>query len=972
MASPLLPTVPNSPLIDRNNVSEYARLPNGPCNYTSLSAGIRCGCRRFWDKANGASNIPGNGPSLAGICHCDHHACFHFHDHERSPQKGRILSDASATGSVTRKAPVNPDSLTPRADVQERVASPDLDQMIDANLPDTLHWSRYMNSGESLGSLPAIPSQCLLPSDTSRASSQARYTRPFGGLGLDTLSHIPKPKSTSQNVPQTGKDADHIMVDGKRMSIYQNRNGEQCLQSVTEALTPILQASQDLGFQALPDDVSSGQNPVEFDASAHQIGLPTCPSDDLAAHEPGGPNQLAIISDPVDNFIPRLRSLVEDYPVMKQNHGQRLEVLENGSFVNPALEDLQDNYNHLDTRVLEVETKLGEIEKANNDVSSIVTSINDSQISKTSSALMTSAMDRSEFNSRFEALEAHISDLHSVSPSMSHPWEVDVVLLPFGANLSGIWSQDHGTTQNRSRHNSMATDDWTQTQQNSLAAQQAFLITQEYASAWQETASDVGRRGAAWLVPRACRSRSRVEQRLRSRGLVKTVHVKGPDAKDVQVAIMSAFGNLPAILIDDPFSEHDHTPFGLWAQLKGYHGLHAPWIPLRKLHKDSCLRFLDASEMVTPALWTVSFLSSSVAMRQKGHRTLFITQPDSYVQHCETRVADWTWQKLRRLDRVYPDSQASNHTPEADAHEECWEWDSRLDPPPSLHSSFASVMSLRSPRAQLVVPTSPSDHFSSAAVSRKGTDTPRSTPQPPARPVSSLKERHPFRTIHRTVSMPTNIPLKGTPSQIGKRSVASFERESHSSPFGLVLNQKRRRTRSPSRPLDTPRWSIGPPSPSVVHDTGRSGNTPFAYATPFSNVPHVEASHPQSGVAVHDEHGSTTDEFNMDEGFDQAALSDYDSQSSSISAQTRHPDEEWHGVEDESEACESRTLSHGMSMDIIRLKQEDENESDQESDASDESDVSSVPSEYPSTQQPAALYASGRGGVFRIHVDEEI
>lgn len=129
-------------------------------------------------------------------------------------------------------------------------------------------------------------------------------------------------------------------------------------------------------------------------------------------------------------------------------------------------------------------------------------------------------------------------------------------------------------------------------------------------------------------------------------------------------------------------------------------------------------------------------------------------------------------------------------------------------------------------------------------------------------------------------------------------------------------------------------YSVAPSSPLKAP----RGTTPFAYATPFSNAPYVAATTYGEGP------GSTTED--LDEGFDQAALSDYAS--------------EWEGVDDESEHGESRTLSDGLGLE--------EGVADGDDDAASESN--STPSEYSSKRPPPGFYA-GVKGVFEIHVDEE-
>ena len=1067
MAAQHLRTGNNTPLLNRYTNDEdpiETRLPSGRCNYTNLSvAGSApvCGCRRFWDKALATprSTFGDSTPrsqTRSGFCMCEHHACFH--DDGPQNQVGQASADIAmvdATPTIVQNAPIR--QAPPLQDARSEVGRRD-------SVPDTLQWGRYIHSG-SATSLPAIPSQCLLPSDNGSVTSgsQGASIRP-SGLGLRTFNPMPTITSGS-SIP--GRQA----VNDRRMQLYEDANGNAFLQSLTEVATPSARASQD---PVTDGDLLKGISNIRdvLDKFTQVPGKPITKDDQSQRQikqsgSNSGPLMLTQAEDPEEgSLIPRLQHLVKDladYATKIKNHEHRLDLLENTSFSHAAIDDLQEADDRLDNRVCEVEERLRDVEKAQaalNDASSVssrqlANASFDSRVSVSSSAMIASAMDRLD-SSRVEALEAQVAELQAAAlPSHSRPWEVEVVFLPFGSRLMGIWSGQQSTSQ-RSRLNGTQTDEWTQTQNNSMAAAQACLTAHDQASAWEKSATDLADHDSTWLMARACGLRSRVDERLRSRGLVRLIRILGPDARDVQSAMLKAFGDLPEVLTEDPYTQHDDENIGMVPRaLKNYLGLSAPWIPLRKIHKDSCLRYLTPAEMVTPALWTVPFLSASVAMRHSGVRRLYVTQRDSYIQQLGHNNADWTWQKLRQLPRVYPDQNSFNHTPEADAHEPCWEYDERLDPThESIHSSFASQISSLSIRSvpqdhqdEHYNPASPSDHFSSAAVSPNASTTPTSIAPPHTAPLSPLKERNPFRPIHtRTTSMPlpNMVPTKSsqhsTYTHTTKRRIASFEHEAQSSPSrapsapatnthqpppNLNLNNLKRRriSRSPSRPRDTPRYSTGPPSPYAFFDEVNAkreeGMTPFAYATPYSNAPYVERartrSRTRSSIGIYEdedgddqfgfglgaegverrmrrdeEEGSTTDDLYADgqrdgeggeEGGEANALSDFDSDSAveggeggeESFGQPRQGDEEWEGVQDDHDLDLDREYTHSINSNYdprlipagkvgpsgLRTGH-DQHEMDEGEVDDQASDISSVPSEYPS-RQPDGMFDFGSG-----------
>lgn len=992
MATSYQRTASNTPLHNRHyEETTEAKLPSGSCNFRNLDPGgnsATCGCKRFWSQASGESR--------SGFCFCEHHACYHD-EFPEAPRKSSIDAASEAPQAIVK--PMNIPAYIGQGPVN--VGVPESVQA-QSTLPDTLQFSRYIHDGSSLRlGLPAIPSQCLLPSDNGSmtSSSQERYTRPFGGLGLGTLSHIPPVSGFAK--PGYIASTKFSQIQERKLHIYRDDNGNEYLQSLTEGATPSLhtpsvQTSQDpaesepgknitsipIGLDSLAQKRSQGHSTVAFrpvskgststaikQSASHPVDLAEIPSD----------------CDEDEYLMPKIRTLVNqmsDFPNRMQNHEHRLELLENTSFTNPALDDLHDADDRMETRVGDIEDRILELEKVHstmNDTSSVgskqlIENSFCSRASVTSSAMTVNRVDPA----RIEALEAHIAELQSVAlPSFSRPWQVEVVFLPYGPRLMGIWSNQHTSTQ-RLGTDSEAKRDCTPMQQSSIAAAQVQLISHDQDCAWERSASDLEQQDAPWSMAKACGTGSRVAERLRSRGLVKTIQILGPDARDVQAAMVAAFGDLPALLKEDPYSIHRMDTGIVPSQLKAFQALQSPWVPLRKIHKDSCLRFLNASEMISQALWTVPFLTSNVAMRQKDVKRLYVTQSDSYVQHLGDNTVDWTWQKLRRLPRVYPEEQSlEGHTPEGDANEPCWNFDDRLDPvEESYHSSFAShisSLSIHSPNLGIYQPKSQSDHFSSAPNSPDPSTTSTSIAPTSFFHSSPVRERHPFRAL----SMSAALPSK--PSQPIKRRITSFDQESHShsrtpsTATNYVIPKRRRISRSPSRPRDTPRYSDGPPSPyNYMDDRMANQNdrlTPFAYATPHSNAPYIDHAQARSAIGIYedadDDPGSATDDMDAD-NVEANALSDSDDEAQ-YAEQERQLDEEWEGLDDDD--LRGRVMYE--SMNVLRPEDED--------DAPSETSSAGVPSEYPSKQPEASMFPVledlGYGRVksaFRIHVDEEV
>jgi hypothetical protein len=938
---------------------------------------------------------------------CEHHACFHesvpsrasgVHRGEASNSLRSSKYPGGAPSSVSNvslsqisgcqisqhlQASAPNEIHTPGGQGKQTTQSQAEKHLTECILSDTAQSDRQVAPGSTTQGLPPIPSQCNLPSDISSGSINGNS---------QSFQSFPKVGNYSSVITSVEHDEGHTVrndqslaltllpVESDQQFMYGAGQGESFIQSATDVVTPSPRASPILGsdsrffkniesIQAAVNILASKDSRKLLDESQGKDGdastshpLPSTtavairPASEPNSSQSAESNDLAALS--VHQLLPNLQGIlthVTAHPTLStkvSNHEQRLDLLENVSSSYMGAQEVYERFDLVDERMGEVETRVEELEKSQaafNDMTSgsfrrrfrHLDDGSDSIVSQTSSDMISAAIDRTEIFARLETMESQLTQLQ---PSYAHPWTAEVVFLPFGEDLKGIWSTIDTFPSQRSKHNSAAADHRTQTQYSASAGGQALLHGNgSRQQSWEDTRQPSGRMDEM-LVGRACGHNSKVEERLRSRGLVKMIEVKGPHARDVHAAMLAAFGGLPEIFSTQSNGKDQLIP----DSFAGFSGLQAPWIPLRKLHKDSRLQFLDPSEMVTPALWTVSFLSG-VAMRATGIKRLYVTQRESYIQQPHGLNTQWTWQKLRVLPRVFDDFNSSGEVGEADAMEACWEWDGRLDPVQSAHSSFTSQhssLSIRqapSYRAQY----SRSRQSSSPAISPVLSTTPTSVTH--TRPISPLIER--FRPIHsRTNSLPSMVPTKFSPPQ-AKRRMASFDHSGPTSPQSSPIRQvanantkRRRMTRSPSRPRDFYSYQ------EIVEH--KRGTTPFAYATPHSNAPYAEYPRHQSvaGMTMDDtdELGSTTDVDDIDAG-------EQDIDDSDVDQEHQAEDVPWEGVEDEMLDDDSDQERKALSMD--------------EDDDDAESDLSSQPSEYPSTQ-PGARYSDNKG-VFHIHTDED-
>ncbi|RDA85815.1 hypothetical protein CP532_5764 [Ophiocordyceps camponoti-leonardi (nom. inval.)] len=700
--------------IYNDNASTVSRLPlvlpGGGCNFADLNSplGLKCGCRRFYSRHQ---------PDQAGWCMCNHHACYHDQGplpddqlpaagQENEPPSRSMREPLSPLAGTEWKESVNL-APGPLSFVHDQPVELDRRSVAEASLPDTLAWGEApARPGATI--LPPIPSQCLLSSQASTASSaQARLLRPFGGKGLVTLKRVEESSLSRQPA-----------VDVHRLTGSLSRSEPRTAGAVS--------------LDALMD----------------------------------------------------LTSAVSD-------HGHRLDRLETASFHG----DCHDRLENAEVRVYELESRIEEVEKLAGDGDSTVISC----------ALGPDDVDPSqEVQSQLQSLQAQVAQLQALLPSPQQPWKIEVVFLPFP--LRKVWQEPHQFKEPGTPGGGGG-DDWTQS--NVTRRSQSPFVGD-----WN--CSD---RGTRWLHPKACNSSSVVAKRLRSRGLIRNITISRPDHQGIQAAVSAAF--------DDVFRQMGIAPR---PHPPGLMGLHQSWVPLRKVHLDSRLRFLSQAEMVTPGLWDAQFLGS-VLMRS-SRRTLFITHPDAYLQDRQAYSTAWTWQRLRELSRVYPDESESSEVPEADAMEEYWSWAEHLDEavskplPRKAKSRLVRSCSAQPPQRL----SSPSVAVSLQALRRRdsaATTTGMTTGMTTA-PILMRVESSPH------VSMA--VPRQPSPAPTSRRRVVSTN--GRPSPSARV-RKKRRRTRSRSHQrYFTPRWTASPsPMPTVGFYDRQRGMTPFAYATPYSMAP---------------------------------------------------------------------------------------------------------------------------------------
>lgn len=780
-------------------------LPDGNCNFKDLAFGAKapvCGCKRFW--LNG-SQIGSQGEREH--CFCGHHACFH----------GWLSQSQRAAFQTT--------SSVPQVEAAHRQNGRDT--------PEGYYAIRNAGAGAS----PKPPTGLGI-AQPSRSQSQSINTRVWealngfarqqeDGTDTDTSSKLPSTAVPSDNgdaLPQVqrsmGPPIDIPAASAARSGL------EDFMGSATEVATPSIRGTPDLGFFA-PPGTQSHSSHARLQPAANTATVSAPASQPLQTQQPSQ----------------GLGMSQHDLQAMLHSYGKRLDVLESLSYSHVPVEEVHDKFENYDVRILDLEQWRGERDHEREQVvtspqldhassskkrrrplpnelgsfSSDEASFDHAAAAQTEAAVLASLAVNAEVAPRIEVLERRVGELEQSSlPSFARPWHVQVVLLPWGRDLRGIWFSSSDATQ-QSQRSVHTSEEWAgvPSMKTSFHSTTSAAWTTESIEQWAQDAQD-------WLSPKACGPSGNVFKRLASRGLVQDILITAPDSHHINDLIKKSFGHV----LESDAPEDSAT-------MRQYQGLRESFLPLRKVRKSTRLRFLTQSEMVTSSAWTAGFLDSSVFLKLDGQRRLYITMPSAYLQEQDD---GFTWASLRQL----PARNADGELQAAQVHasiaiEACWSYSQKLDYQSSLHSSFGSQATRKS------------------QWSTRSRHSPERDEIVEDHPMSPLSEVRPVR--QRTVSLPSSTSVQEVAPPT-KRRVASFELQStaHEHDQALLTSKRPRLSFSPEaerRGVNfTPRLSREPASPfhseSNIIDSRSQGNTssgramprgttPFAYATPHSN-----------------------------------------------------------------------------------------------------------------------------------------
>ncbi|KAF2711762.1 hypothetical protein K504DRAFT_465505 [Pleomassaria siparia CBS 279.74] len=597
------------------------------------------------------------------------------------------------------------------------------------------------------------------------------------------------------------------------------------------------------------------------------------------------------------SFLKPIHSFLNSMPNMSNAFKEirdRMDVFENSSFHQAQTDDGHRVSEMLDGRVTHLEHRMDDHEILHQtiDADTSTTSFNRRHLAhlvesfgSNQSSSSVALLDQTEIVAKFEDIFDRLAPLEAAAlPTSVKPWEIEVVLLPWGRELRGLWFSPDEPMHDQANIVTQESEDWTQIRDmrspstrrriaqlpgmdgdSSPArnAQLSFgsLACSDAESGWSSHAISewAAESENEWMTAKAIGAKNQVYHRLRSRGFVRNVVLGSSNARDIQNTLAKSFKDL--LEHDKYVDEDEDSSFS-------YPGLKASFIPLRKIIYEDKLRFLTHSEMANSALWNAQFLASGVMRRVSGGvKRLYVTHRAAYMQRDEHLDRSWTWPELQLLPRYKEDTdstmtgneeQCRPQVVHVNVDEECWAFNKNYDVPASVEASFDSSHH----SAQIVM--RPADRHWRRSITPNPILKHRQSQQPIS-PLSEFPPQRPGQGRMRTVSAPESVLVLHSSAK--RRYDASPVKESpapcvqpYRTPSASVTRLKRRRVARSSSPrpeadqlepydagipiwANTPRRSRESQSPMFSSHPGLPGlprtnsdvaSRAGAYATPHS------------------------------------------------------------------------------------------------------------------------------------------
>lgn len=576
--------------------------------------------------------------------------------------------------------------------------------------------------------------------------------------------------------------------------------------SATEVNTPSVVASPHADFQGhIPSHHSLPIHVTPEPNLTHASPRVSCA---LTTEEATSNKKTPVIVSPAHNNEGLTSSPAPHLQNILHGYARRLDILETSSFCHVPAEEIQEMFELVEARLLDLEGWRADVQEQQ-DAEELPDAASDS--SSDGSAISAISSPRNQLAD----IEQRLNLLEGQYPSFAYPWEIEVVVLPWG--VRGLWVQPLEGSGVQLQKPDQETEGW-----DALPSSGSAAHSRSHANLPARLTRGLPTDPDTRLTPKAPGPNNLIFRRLQSRGLVRKVTITGCGSNLIWETISKAF---QSFLVQNTALE-GHSA----SAAPEYHGLRQPFIPLKKIRKSSYLRFLNSYELLTPATWDFAFLKSGIFMQANGLHRLYVTTPDAYVQSNRGQWS-WSWLRICGLSVSMPKQLIGELPDETTCEETHWEHYPILDD--SSSSEDLSVASSIEDKPTSIVQSQ--DRNSSECLLGASSS-------------SAVSSRY------RSCTTPTWRAHSRSAPQLVDRTITSLSSKRRSLSFEEDIPHYKRRRASRTPEVDvrgaclTPRWShepqspfipereVGMRSPKSTSERGdRNGGPQFSYATPHSN-----------------------------------------------------------------------------------------------------------------------------------------
>ncbi|KAI5788491.1 hypothetical protein EDC01DRAFT_660327 [Geopyxis carbonaria] len=662
-------------------------LPTGGCQFRLLDKEFTCGCQRFRIKrkrnkgkgiAGAALDLEDDDDDEYDDCRCGHDACFH---QDRSPtptssmhqqqlqQTSQQLqfTDTPLTSAVCGSQGGRRLSVSTDVALMQRSMNPALSGMsgttterdysssaTPSNTPAGIFKPVFLPEHVRQSQRPVVPdSDATLQTTTANGKDTSRMANSLGSL--NSFMHRLTDEVDSRIVSRPASSTSSTMWRGD-------------LQEFKKQLKTLL----DLSLNLRNDQISHQDRIETIEA------LPAV-LEDLS-------EKIELLDDRLDekqySFETRIENIIDDRlgPIesfmrsqsakkrkRRQLRDRESEPLENWSIVQGDVQGDEKRRKRGNSDVI----NSGQPHGLTTTTTTSFTTTTSTSTSFTSSALPTKTkMDELHaFQYQIDQMNSRLVDIEaSGPPTAMRPWDIEIVMIPPSPLLQGAWI-DSSTSVASTQYESSEIGPPT-----TAMARSAIPPT--------------------GVMPRSFPPNCKAYKRLFSRGFIRRLHIIGPTAKEVSVAIEASFQGLidwcsSFTASQEPIKSprSDASSGSSQHTARNRRSSKHSWQPLRKIYKQVALEYLPTSDISTPALWTVDYLKVNCMMRSRQRKVVYIMPTVPTSVHI-------TWDDIKALPRFrdHDEVTGASVSPFADT-EPFWDFDFKLDSirtPQLAGSSFFS------------------------------------------------------------------------------------------------------------------------------------------------------------------------------------------------------------------------------------------------------------------------------------------